>query len=287
MTRLYPRPNLHHSANGYRYPLLFLCTSLLLMVMSPCTAQQKALEKVSKYIAAGDTARALKLLNRQIEKQPAEAPLYLERAKIKLDRRDFDPAMIDLNTYCSLRETCGEASFLKGLILYRQGNYHGAIEHFSAFSREQESVTAWFYLGLSHMALQHYQVAVHSFEKAIQADPDDVKAWYNAGVCAFRNEDYAVADSLLSRAMEIAPTDTDVLLARALTLNKRADYPGSNTLLQQLLEIAPSNHSALYNIGVNYYSMDEWDLACDHWRQAEQAGSQAAEVAISDYCEGK
>lgn len=282
---------LPYDRNGVRlffkcsYALLLL--QFLLLATLPCTAQQKVMEKVDQHLTSGDTAKALKTLNRGIKKYNTTAALYLQRARIKIDRKDYAPAMIDLNTFCSLNTTCDEAAFLKGLILYKQGNYHGAITHFSEYTRLGGPAIGWLYLGLSHMALQNYQVAVHSFEKAIAADPADVRSWYNAGLSAFRAEDYSAADSLLSGAMTVAPKDTDVLLACALTAHKQAEFTESNKLLLKLLDMAPSNHVALYNMGVNYYSMDERELACDYWTKATQAGNQAAQVAISEYCEEK
>lgn len=266
---------------------LVLPLFLLLLATQHAAAQQKLLDKADQHLVSGDTSKALKVLNRGIKKYNTAAALYLHRARIKIDRKDYAPAMIDLNTFCSLNTTCDTASFLKGLILYRQGNYHGAITHFSEYTRQQESARGWLYLGLSHMALQNYQVAVHSFEKAIAAKPADVKAWYNAGLSAFRAGDYTAADSLLSGAMTLAPKDKEVLLARALTAYKQARFTESNRLLMQLLDTTPSDHTALYNLGVNYYSMDEQKLACDYWMKAAQAGSPAAQVAISEYCEGK
>lgn len=247
-------------------------------------SQHPLLEKVNKHLEQGDTSRALKVLNRNIQKHSLVAELYLKRAQVKIDRRDYTPAMVDLNSYCSLNKSCGQASLLKGLVLYRQGNFNGAIEHFSDYSRNSGSFDGWFYLGLCHMALQNFMVAVHSFEKAIETEPGNIQAWYNAGLCAFRNEDYTQADSLFRQALTLNPSDKDVLLAYALTLNKRAAFEESNKVLNELLAVDASSHVALYNIGVNYYNLDQRDLACDYWTKAKNSGNNAASVAIEDYC---
>lgn len=265
-------------------------TLLLLMIglsFSFASAQESYIAKVDKILEKGDTAKAVKKLNGFIMKNPKSTDLYLKRAKLKLERGDLEPAMVDLNSHCSLNKECGEADLLKGIIRFKQGDYSGAIAYLSTYTQEHDRAEAWSYLGQSHMWLQNYPVAVNAFRKAIAIQPKDVSSIYNAGLSAYYNEYFGLADSFFVAALAIAPEDGDIMLAHGLTLLRSGNHIESNKVFRTFEEDSPHYANALYNIGVNYYNLNEKSLACDYWTRSMEQGHMKAESSKQQYCRKK
>jgi tetratricopeptide (TPR) repeat protein len=260
---------------------------LLLTLSLPLFAQSKMELKVEKHLLAQDTSKAIKQLNKYITKHDQEVSLYLMRAKIKIERGDLDPAMADLNTFCSLQPNCGEASFLKGQIRYLQGDYSGCLTHFDAAVGSKFEEQALVYKGLAYMWLYQSTHAQQTFDKALEKHPQSVELLYNASLLAYRSEKYDEANGYINRLLAVAPDDADARLTKALIQTKRKEYVASNLLLREMLKVDDENPSINYSIVVNYYHLDERDLACDYFRRARDQGHDQAQMAIRNYCKGR
>lgn len=264
-------------------------SSLLLFLLINVTvfAQSKTELKIQKHLSASDTSKALKKLNKYIDKNEKDAALYLTRAKIKIERGDLDPAMADLNTFCSLEPNCGEASFLKGKIRYLQGDYAGCLPHFDAAANSAFEEQALVYKGLAYMWLYQATHAKQTFDQALEKFPTSVELLYNASLLAYRSENYDDANGFINRLLAVAPDDADARLTKALIQTKRKEYVASNLLLREMIKVDSENPSLNYSIGVNYYHLDERDLACDYFRRARDQGHDQAQMAIRNYCKGR
>ncbi len=264
---------------------LLCIISLLSVINLQSQAQSRYVVKVDKYLAGGDTVKAVKKLNKYISKKPEFAELYLKRAKLKIERGDYDPAMVDLNSFCSLNRICGEAEYLKGIVRFKQHDYNGAIVHLSEYTKIRDNSTAWFYLALSHMWLQNYSLAINGFQKSIQLEANQPLAYYNAGLASFYTDNFSNASMFFAQALELSPNDTDIKIAHANALMQQKQYAESNALLREIT-IGDKNYpAALFNIGVNYFNLNEKDLACDYWVQAKKIGHLQAKDATQRHCE--
>ena len=263
---------------------IVMIATLLSCLGLMATAQSRYLKKVDKFMLLGDSVKAVNHLNKMIGKHASTADLYLRRAQIKMDRGDLNPAMVDLNTFCSLNQTCGEATYLKGIIRYRQSDYHGAVEFFSDYSRKHEHLNAWMYLGLTHLKLKNYQIAENAFTKAIAIDSENYLALYNAGLASYSYSEYDKASEYFTLATKRIPGDIDSWLGLGLAQSALGDFSESNKSLRQALGIQPENGSVLYNIGVNYHGLGDSDQACSYCKRAKLTLNHPAEVAIEQYC---
>lgn len=260
---------------------------LFLSIFSASFAQSKYFMKVQQTLTEGDTSKAVKKLNKYIEKTPNDALLYKLRAEIKIARKDFDPAMLDLNSYCSLNPNCEDGEFLKGQLLYNLGDYSGCVSHFDLTKNSIYEESALVYKGLAYMWLYQYAHAERVFEQGISKFSKSKDLLYNASILAYRTENYDRAENYIDRFLEIAPTDFDGRLSKALIYTKQKKYIESNLILRELLKESETNPSVLYSIAVNYYHLNEFDMACNYFKQARNFGHEAAEMAIRKYCKGR
>ena len=258
----------------------------LIMSMGLC-AQSRHQKRPAKFLASGDTIKAMTILNKKIEKHSDDADLYLYRGKIKLERKDFGAAMIDFNSFCSLNGTCGEAGYLKSWTLYQQGNYRAAIEQLSSHTRVQPSSNAFLYLGLSHLKLGNHQPALGAFERATQIEPSNYTAVYNAALAAYKTDDAALSTRYFEQATNLLPSDFDAWFGLGMALNASQKFEESNKILRQALAISPNNGSALFNIGLNYFELGDKDQACSYWTKAEISGNLASTPSLERHCREK
>lgn len=261
--------------------------AIFLAFTSSLFAQSKTELKVNKHLVAGDTAKALKKLNKGIDKFPNQSDLYLMRAKLKMQRNDLDPAMVDLNSYCSLNETCEEANFLKGKIRYQQGDYKGCITHFDGTKNTVFEEQSLVYKGLAYMWQYQQVYAENVFKEALQKFPNSTSALYNACLLAYRMEKYDYANELATKLLQLSPNDKDAQLSQALIFTKLKKYLESNLLLREMQKTDEKNPTINYSIGVNYYHLEERDLACDYFRRARDQGHDQAQMALRNYCKGR
>ena len=266
---------------------LFLILLCIVSLLNSTIAQTKSEIKVEKFLNAQDTAKAIKTLNKHLKKNPLNEVLYLRRAKIKIIRKDYDPAMADLNSYTSIATNHHEAEFLKGSIRFRQGDYAGALDHFEKVKLEPFEEQALVYTGLAYMWLYQQTYAEVTFKKTLKKYPNSTSALYNAAVQAYRMESYEYADGLIDRFLKIKPDDFDAQLTKSLILTKREKYIESNLLLREMLKTNNLNATINYSIGVNYYHLDERDLSCDYFRRARDLGHEAAKLSLRNYCKGR
>ncbi len=265
----------------------FLLVLFVVLCSSNSFGQSRHRKKPMKHFAAGDTVKAMTILNQKIDKHSDIADLYLYRGKIKLERNDLNAAMADFNTFCSLNSTCGEAGYLKSWILYKQGNYRAAVEQLSEQTRTRPTAEAFLYLGLSHIQLKNYGPALGAFEKSLELDPTNYLATYNTGLAAYRESQFSLAQHYFEQATNILPSDYDAWYGLGLTQNAGGYLEESNKSYRQALAITPEDGGSLFNIGVNYFGLGDLEQACSYWGKAEAAGNLAATPSLERHCQEK
>ena len=249
--------------------------------------QSRHTKRPERLFVKGDTIKGITVLNKKIDKHQQDAYLYLYRAKFKIERGDLNAAMVDLNSFCVLNKTCGEAGLLKSWILYRQGNYKAAIEQLTDYTRIYDSSDGFLYLGLCHLQLKNYGPAQGAFEHAAEMDPQNHIAVYNAGLAAYRNMQYDVAESHFDKATNLLPSDYDSWFGLGIAQNAKMEFEDSNKALRQSLAVNPNSGEALFNIGLNYFELGNKDQACSYWKKAENAGNLASKLSLERHCEEK
>lgn len=261
-----------------------LCFILLSITLQ---SQSKSELKIRQHLTQGDTSKALKKLNQSLAKNPNDALLYKLRAEVKINRKDFDAAMTDLKSYCALNSYCEDGQFLMGSMLYKMGDYANCISHLDQTKGSKYEASAMVFKGLAYMWLYQYAHAEQVFSEAIDKFPQSKDLCYNGAILAYRMEKFDLAERYIQQFLALSPKDFDGLLSKALIYTKQKKYIESNLILRDLLKEKNDHASALYSIAVNYYHLNEYDLACNYFRQARDLGHEAAQLSLKKYCRGR
>jgi tetratricopeptide (TPR) repeat protein len=79
---------------------------------------------------------------------------------------------------------------------------------------------------------------------------------------------YYSAECYFQRAIRFRPTDNEVKTIYAVYLHRSKNYRLAEEYYQKVLDVSPDSSEVHYNLGLLYYSMQKYDLAVQHARQA-------------------
>ncbi|GAB5538744.1 MAG: hypothetical protein Salg2KO_08470 [Salibacteraceae bacterium] len=253
--------------------------------MNTADGQTWLLRKPVRLLSKGDTAKAMSTINKRIDRHPRTEDLYKLRAETKQHRGDLTEAMVDYNTFCSLSQSrCSEVALNKAHLMYHQKLYQYALEHYNSIPKTQQTPEVLLQNGLCNEKLGRSINALGAFTKALGNDADNFSAAYNAGRIAYKLDKHELAEEYFSKATHLLPGDYDAWLGLGITRYNLQRYEDSNKALRQALAIRNEDARVLYNMGVNYYHLNEHDLCCTYWNRAIQSGSLAAEIETERYC---
>ena len=126
-------------------------------------------------------------------------------------------------------------------------------------------------LGIAYRALRRFDRSIQTFQSALALRPDHYAAHFELARAYMeksqqpgaempgRLEDRAVHH--VERAVALNPTYADAHLARGLFLLSRQDLSGAAESFRTAARLEPENPRHLYNAGLAYCRMSEWDEA--------------------------
>ena len=192
--------------------------------------------------------------------------------------------MVDLNSFCSLNMVCGEADLWKGVVRFKQGDYNGGdflLKRVHQQEGRRRRLVLFSTVRTCGCRITR-QRSMHSNARLTYA-PMRFQPSTTPGLCAYYLSRYADADSLMQTAERLAPKDLDIRLARGLSLLRGGKHVESNEVFRSIAEGDHQFPAALYNIGVNYYNLNEFELACEYWSRAMEKGHLQAESSKKRY----
>lgn len=137
-----------------------------------------------------------------------------------------------------------------GIFYIQNGKYDEAIEKITeSLSKKSDWEIPYFYRGVAHQALEHFDDAILDYTKSIQINEKMCDAYYNrAKILLSRkdidNPDIKRAVSDLEKALELDAKFIDALFAMAAAQMKLKNYKVSLEYLDKLLEIQPDSINA-------------------------------------------
>ncbi|MDO5442645.1 MAG: tetratricopeptide repeat protein [Bacteroidia bacterium] len=185
---------------------------------------------------------ALVYYNKALTAKPLYESVVSKVSKILLDRKEFDKVIEVTDSLLVLDPDNITVAPIKGVALYRKGEYESAIEVLERQSLiGNDSYGVHFYLGQSYWQTKVMYRAEEELEKAWQTDSSDVNlAMSIAGV----------------KADAFRPFDSEV-----------------KPWLDKAAEMLEPDHAALSKLhqqyGLGYYKkQNSWDLAISHYKEA-------------------
>ena len=169
--------------------------------------------------------------------------------------------------------------------------------------------------GASHAALNHYDIAIESYDKAIKIDPSYIDALVNRG-SAFQEKgelDEAIfcfqktltlkpnhpfayfnmgnalhgkgeldaAVESYQNALKIRPNYAETYFNMGNIFNSKGEFHAATNNYKQVLKIEPDHVDAHYNMGISLKNSGQLDAAIDSFKQAIEIRPNYADAHIN------
>lgn len=301
---------------------------------------------------SGDVA--IQLLNKSLEVDPTFHEPYLLKARIQYEKHDYPATERTLQTYLNsggtraldtvyflfakmysetskvaeekealnkcveINSGYGEAYYTRGIVLFEQGDYEGALADMtSAVNNGYTVAAAYNDKGSCNRMLEKYNEAIIDYTDAIAVEPkamyycnrasiyakmgrfDDAindytqaivadnkyyKAYNGRGVAKANQEKYneAIADFTLS--LDVEPTYTSALSNRGIAYYKIREYDKAVADLDAAIALEPHNGNTYMYRGNVKEMMRDKQGALDDWKKASTLGIKIADRYFKDNC---
>lgn len=172
------------------------------IVGESCYRKAVELLKENKYLAA------LPLLDSTIEKSPANANAYCDRARANLELKRFNAAIQDCTNALKDKSVAGSTYAIRAAIYQKIGKYDLSVQDLtSLIALDPKDSMAYNNRAWSEEALGQYKEALDDCNKSLQLKNDSATVYDTRAVAyiLLRNYEKAVAD--LDQAIKLKPKD--------------------------------------------------------------------------------
>ncbi len=277
--------------------------SVLLFAASCGDKKQKAGQTAT---AATDTtpgAIQLDQLNEKIAKNPGDAGLLHERARVFIDLKRFQDALIDMNKVMTIDSTksayfltMADLAFAANRSYDAKTNLEKAIaldpENTEAMVRlaelnlivrqyaesvkllttilekDKSNTTAWFMRGMNFKENGDTVRAISDFRSAIEADPDYYNAYMQLGI-VYQIKNDPIAEGYFSNAIRLKPGSEEALYGRGLWYQDHNNLDKAIQDYTTIVQLNPRNKNAHFNLGyIHHIYLKVYPEAIRHYAQA-------------------
>lgn len=231
-----------------------------------------------QYMKQNDSA--LVYYNKYLEINPFGADVLNKKAKILLDRRQYDDVIGITEQYIAADSTNMDIRGINGVASYLKGDYSAAERRFQGMRNDDnDSYSVHFYLGQSLWHLARHYPAIDELERAWQIDSSDVSlAFAMASLLMECGKPKEESRRWLDKALQMVTPDPHVL-ARIYrkygeSYTHEEDFKTAAAYYQQAFELDPELISALLSLAYCHERLKDWEQARVRYEQYLQLGRQ-------------
>lgn len=181
------------------------------------------------YLEKGDTAQALKDMDKAIELDKYLPYAYAQRAIVKLQyTQDYKDALADMDEALKLDPTSTAFYINRGLIRYHLNDLRGTMSDYDrALELEPGNKIARYNRGLLRAQVGDKNRAIDDFTKVIEVEPDNYFAYYNRAILRDEAGDHRGATADYTEVLKEYPSFLPGYYARSEARRKMNDRKGA------------------------------------------------------------
>ena len=255
---------------------------------------------------------ALESFSKAIKMNSAPLRYYLDRGNTRTKLGDFYGAISDFKSVLEYEPKNAQALNSLGLAKYYLGDYEQAIKDFStAIASDSSLLMAFYNKGFSYVQLREfekaepnfayvndhdttqnpeydyyyaivlsqlnkYDSAIHHYSVAISNGQKDADIYNRRGVVYYNAGKLEPAQADFEKAVSMDQQDPVKFVNLANLYSDLEDYQESIEVYTQALEISEDKAEIYNRIGLNYFSLEIFDNAKEHFSKAIQENSKNA-----------
>jgi tetratricopeptide (TPR) repeat protein len=150
----------------------------------------------------------------------------------------------------------------KGLALFKQGNYGGAIQAYdTAIQLNPQFAEAWNGKGKVLIMQGKYDEAIQAFDKAIKLNQSYAEAWNDKGIALEAQRNLNEAIQAFDKAIELNPQFAEAWYDKGGALNSQGKYDEAIQACDKAIELTPDFAEAWVNKGFALGQQGKWEEA--------------------------
>lgn len=181
-----------------------------------------------------DLSLAFALLDSWLRDHPDDGEIYLYRARIRSQWKEYPLAEADLTAYVTFYPEQGEVYMERGRIRFQQKHFKLALEDFETYLRLPKGETTQVIYRRSATGSGFSQIFT-----AQTANPS--QAYYHLGLCSIELKEFPQALSYLDSAIRYQPDEADYYSEKGKALAQMGEKSEARTYYQKALEINPDH----------------------------------------------
>jgi tetratricopeptide (TPR) repeat protein len=168
-----------------------------------------------------------------------------------------------------LNDKDGKSFIGLGVAQHGLANNEKAVENIKAgilFEGEQAYSLNW--LGNVYSDQRKYELAIASYQQAINLDPKDANPHNGLGGVYQAQGEYKLAIASYQQAINLDPKDVNPHNGFGNVYNAQGEYELAIASYQQAINLDPKYATPHYNLGIVYQAQGEYELAIASYQQA-------------------
>jgi tetratricopeptide (TPR) repeat protein len=149
-----------------------------------------------------------------------------------------------------------------------RGQYQNAIDTLAPILKaDSEEPDAWFIMGQALEGLGQDEEAIEYFIKAAEAGGIYTEAYFNAAYLLFEIERYEESRDNYRAYIDEYPNDAGALYNLGVVYNALGDWNACTKSYEKALLADPKHYNALYNLAVAYYDSGDYTRSIHFWNR--------------------
>lgn len=249
---------------------IILCLNLLFFTVS-CNSEKGNPDKIRDVPVENTYTENTKInaLTKAIEENPQEAANYVKRARVLMELKKVNLALLDIEKAVSIDSSNGNYYLEMAKIQRANNNIVQGLR--AARQAELLRVTVpelYVIMGEMLLIARDYANAINYLNKAIDAAPFYAEAYFYKGIIASEQGDTTRALLELRTAIEQEPEYVDAYNKLAAIYLSQKKYDVAYQYLISGLRFEPENAMINYNIGHYYLYKNQRDSARNFFKKA-------------------
>ena len=219
---------------------------------------------------------------KMLQEQPEDESIWLNQGNFFANNKMYQKAVDSYDRSIELKPNLYRAWLARGKALIELGQNQEALTALDkALQIRPQSYRAMLAKGLAYQNQNNLTEAIANYNRAIELNPNYAPLWRDLGLAYSRQQKYDLAIKSLTKATSLAPLDVETWQGLANAHNAIGQEQKALSALERAIEIEPQNISLWNQKGSIYIENNQYDEACNTYRQSRRVAAADSSVIIN------